>query len=164
MCCPRGGSTRSDPAVFLPDAGRLHLRKIHYDAPGKGRIAALLRKGLDRRKGIARILHGNGAGLLISPRRAYDTAQHFPFCIVDRTDQRLGLLRSAVPAVRCLQRDRFRDRLHPHAALRRRILVLCHWGYFSERLCRAMTETAERAAIWRLSPLYTGFRPDPSVT
>lgn len=48
MCCPRGGSTRSDPAVFLPDAGRLHLRKIHYDAPGKGRIAALLHKGLDR--------------------------------------------------------------------------------------------------------------------
>ncbi len=62
MCCPRGGSTRSDPAVFLPDAGRLHLRKIHYDAPGKGRIAALLRKGLDRiprsanRPSIARTL------------------------------------------------------------------------------------------------------------
>lgn len=32
--------------------------------------------------------------------------------------------------------------------------LLCHWGYVLERLCRAMTETAERAAIWRLSPLY----------
>lgn len=42
--------------------------------------------------------------------------------------------------------------------------LLCHWGYVLERLCRAMTETAEGAAIWRLSPLYTGFRSDASVT
>lgn len=30
--------------------------------------------------------------------------------------------------------------------------LLCHWGYVSERLCRAMTETAERAAITTALP------------
>lgn len=43
-------------------------------------------------------------------------------------------------------------------------LIICHWGYVLERLCRAMTETAERAAIRRRFPLYTGFRSDASVT
>lgn len=43
-------------------------------------------------------------------------------------------------------------------------LIIMPLGIFPETTCWAMTETAERAAIWRLSPLYTGFRPDASVT